>query len=91
MIEHDDAVDFYTVGIVHMRLCFPHGKADCRHCRFLRFREHLNLYQCSLTVKPSYCSPLPIGLLFVRSSAVIEKGEGENSRIESPLLASGIL
>lgn len=49
MIEHDDAVDFYTVGIVHMRLCFPHGKADCRHCRFLRFREHLNLYQCSLT------------------------------------------
>ena len=48
-MEHDDSVDFYTVGLVRMRICFPHGKADCRHCRFLRFREHLGIYQCSLT------------------------------------------
>ena len=45
----DEAVDFYTTGILKMRMHFPHGKADCRHCRFLRYREALNLYQCVLT------------------------------------------
>lgn len=48
-MEHDDFVDFYAEGIVNMRICFPHGKADCRHCRFCRFRDAFNLYQCSLT------------------------------------------
>lgn len=48
-MEHDNAVEFYTVGTVHMRVCFPHGRADCRHCRFIRYREALGLYQCALT------------------------------------------
>ena len=48
-MEHDDYVDFYTVGMVKMRMHFPHGKADCRHCPFIRFRDPLALYQCILT------------------------------------------
>ena len=32
-----------------MRVCFPHGKADCRHCPFIRHREAFGLYQCALT------------------------------------------
>lgn len=48
-MEHDQSVEFYTVGMVKMRICFPHGKADCRHCRFLRHREALGLFQCGLT------------------------------------------
>lgn len=47
--QHDDAVEFYAEGQLHMRVAFPHGKVDCRHCRFIRFREPLNLYQCVLT------------------------------------------
>lgn len=46
---HDDAVEFYAEGNVNMRICFPHGKTDCRHCRFCRFRDAFNLYQCILT------------------------------------------
>ena len=38
-----------------------------------------------------YCSPLPMGRLCVLSNAVMENGEGENSRTDSPLLAMGIL
>lgn len=48
-MEHDQSIDFYTEGMVKMRVYFPHGKADCRHCRFCRFREPFNIYQCSLT------------------------------------------
>jgi hypothetical protein len=48
-MEHDNYVDFYTHGVVRMNVHFPHGKADCRHCRFCRYREPFNLYQCSLT------------------------------------------
>ena len=47
--QHDDVVEFYAEGQLHMRVAFPHGKVDCRHCRFIRFREPLNLYQCVLT------------------------------------------
>ena len=46
---HDDAVEFYAEGNIHMRVCFPHGKVDCRHCRFIRHREAFGLYQCVLT------------------------------------------
>lgn len=49
MMEHDNYVEFYTEGMVKMRICFPHGKADCRHCRFLRYREPIGLFQCALT------------------------------------------
>lgn len=48
-MEHDNAVDFYTEGMVKMRICFPNGKADCRHCPFIRHREAFGLYQCALT------------------------------------------
>lgn len=48
-MEHDNAVDYYAEGVVHMRICFPHGKADCRHCRFIRFLEPYGLYKCQLT------------------------------------------
>lgn len=48
-MEHDNAVEFYAEGMVKMRVCFPHGKADCRHCRFIRHREAFGLYQCVLT------------------------------------------
>lgn len=48
-MEHDIAVDYYAEGVVKMRITFPHGKVDCRHCRFLRFREAIGLYQCLLT------------------------------------------
>lgn len=47
--NHDDVVEFYAEGTLHMRVHFPHGKTDCRHCRFLRHREAINLYQCVLT------------------------------------------
>ena len=49
MIEHDNCVEFYTIGMVKMRLPFPHGKVDCRHCRFLKYREAIGLFQCALT------------------------------------------
>ena len=48
-MEHDNAVEFYAEGMVKMRVCFPHGKADCRHCRFIRHKEAFGLYQCVLT------------------------------------------
>lgn len=48
-MEHDNSVDFYAEGMVKMRICFPHGKVDCRHCRFIRYRDPLGLYQCALT------------------------------------------
>lgn len=48
-MEHDQSVDFYTEGIVRMRMHFPHGKADCRHCPFIRHREAFGLFQCALT------------------------------------------
>lgn len=48
-MEHDESVEYYAVGVVKMRICFPHGKADCRHCRFIRYRDALGLYQCTLT------------------------------------------
>ena len=48
-MEHDNYVDFYTEGMVKMRICFPHGKVDCRHCRFQKYREAIGLFQCALT------------------------------------------
>lgn len=48
-MEHDNAVEYYAEGMVKMRICFPHGKADCRHCRFIRFLEPLGIYRCALT------------------------------------------
>lgn len=48
-MEHDNEVLYYAEGVVHMRICFPHGKADCRHCRFVRFLEPLGLFKCQLT------------------------------------------
>lgn len=48
-MEHDQAVEYYAEGMVKLRICFPHGKADCRHCRFIRFLDALGLYRCALT------------------------------------------
>lgn len=48
-MEHDESVEFYAEGMVKMRICFPHGKVDCRHCRFCRYKDAFNLYQCLLT------------------------------------------
>lgn len=48
-MDHDQSVDFYTEGIVKMRMHFPHGKVDCRHCPFHKFLESFNIYQCRLT------------------------------------------
>lgn len=48
-MEHDNSVEYYAEGLVKMRVCFPHGRTDCRHCRFIRHREPLGLYQCVLT------------------------------------------
>lgn len=48
-MEHDNEVLYYAEGVVHMRICFPHGKADCRHCRFVRFLEPQGLFKCLLT------------------------------------------
>lgn len=48
-MEYDESVEYYAEGVVRMRICFPHGKADCRHCRFIRYRDALGLYQCTLT------------------------------------------
>lgn len=45
----DNAVEFYAVGRINMRICFPHGKVDCRHCRFCRHKEAYGLFQCALT------------------------------------------
>lgn len=47
--KSDNSVEFYAEGYLHMRVNFPHGKADCRHCRFIRYREPLGLFQCLLT------------------------------------------
>lgn len=48
-MAHDSSVDFYTEGTVKMRVTFPHGIVDCRHCRFLRYREPYGMFQCVLT------------------------------------------
>lgn len=48
-MEHDQSVEFYTEALVKMRIYFPHGRVDCRHCRFCGYREPFNLYQCKLT------------------------------------------
>ena len=48
-MEHDQAVEFYTSGEVKLQVHYPHGRADCRHCRFIRHREAFGLYQCVLT------------------------------------------
>ena len=48
-MEHDQSVEFYAEGLVKMRIVFPHGKVDCRHCRFCRHREAFGVFQCVLT------------------------------------------
>ena len=48
-MEHDQAVDYYAEGMVKLRICFPHGKVDCRHCRFIRYMDAFGLYRCVLT------------------------------------------
>ena len=48
-MEHDQSVEFYTDGLVKMRVYFPHGMVDCRHCHFCRDREYRGLFQCVLT------------------------------------------
>lgn len=48
-MEHDQSVDFYTEGLVKLRIWFPHGRVDCRHCRFCRYRDAFGIFQCSLT------------------------------------------
>lgn len=48
-LEHDNSVEFYSECLVKMRVCFPHGKVDCRHCPFIRHREAFVLFQCALT------------------------------------------
>ena len=48
-MARENSVDFYTTGVIRMNIHFPNGMADCRHCRFCRFREAFNTYQCSLT------------------------------------------
>ena len=44
-----NGVDFYAEGTAKITVFFPHGRADCRHCRFIRHREALGIYQCVLT------------------------------------------
>ena len=49
MQEHDESVDLYAMGTAVFPVFFPHGKADCRHCRFCRYSEPFALFRCSLT------------------------------------------
>lgn len=48
-MEHDDFVDYYAKGTASFPVFFPHGKVDCRHCNFIRYKEPFNIYQCVLT------------------------------------------
>ena len=48
-MDSEHSVEFYAKATLKMPVFFPHGKADCRHCRFCRFRDAFGLYQCSLT------------------------------------------
>ena len=42
-------IEFYTEGEIRMKVYFPEGREDCRHCRFCRYSEAFGLYRCNLT------------------------------------------
>lgn len=45
----ENYVPFYAEGNLTMRVYFPNGKIDCKHCQFLRERSLRGICQCSLT------------------------------------------
>ena len=48
---------WYTYGVAHVPVSFPEGKADCRHCRFVRFMEPYRLYRCALLTTENLIEP----------------------------------
>ena len=44
-----EGIDFYAECVVAFKIYFPHGKVDCRHCRFCSYRDAFGTYQCRLT------------------------------------------
>lgn len=44
-----NGVDFYTEGEIRMKVYFPEGQDDCRHCEFCWYSEPFGLFRCRLT------------------------------------------
>lgn len=44
-----NGVNYYAVGQLTMKVYFPNGKTDCKHCPHLKERHLRGLCQCSLT------------------------------------------
>jgi len=44
-----NGIERYTKGVASVPVHFPEGKANCRHCTFMRYVDYRKTYYCILS------------------------------------------
>lgn len=48
-MKYANGIEFYVIADAHIKVPFPEGFLDCRHCPFRKYEPGFETFRCKLT------------------------------------------